>query len=314
MTTFRNRKKQNPFVQIDKTCLEDSRLTWKARGILAYLLCKPDGWQVRIGDLVSKSPEGVTAVKSAIKELEAAGYMLRKRVHCNGKLDWETEVYETPQIAQEETLQAEQAQSSEGQSIEDQSTENQSIGNLSIENKPYSNNESSNKTTRNKSFTNKHSHKSESKQASDKSSVDREAESRQDFEAKPLQKFKHSTQRSEQLFTQNISPWRLSRKRNDYKPGFVEFIRISHLPRVTPWHGSNSLPTEADAKSWISQREYDEKGLDAIYAKWDEYEKSLCERPEPQQPAHHALSDAEIAALRAQSLTKPQQESINDEF
>ena len=38
---IRVRKRPNNFVMIDKTFLEDDRLSFKAKGILAYLLSKP---------------------------------------------------------------------------------------------------------------------------------------------------------------------------------------------------------------------------------------------------------------------------------
>jgi hypothetical protein len=42
MSIIRCQKKRHPYAQIDKTPLLDTRLSWKARGILAYLLTKPD--------------------------------------------------------------------------------------------------------------------------------------------------------------------------------------------------------------------------------------------------------------------------------
>lgn len=71
---IRIEKRTNPYVQIDRKCLEDSRLTFAARGLLAYLLCKPDTWEVRIQELVIASPKGREAAQSALSELKAAGY------------------------------------------------------------------------------------------------------------------------------------------------------------------------------------------------------------------------------------------------
>ena len=68
-------KHDNPYVMIDKKCLEDSHLSWKARGILAYLLSKPKDWEVLTCDLVAKSDnEGRAAIRSAMRELVACGY------------------------------------------------------------------------------------------------------------------------------------------------------------------------------------------------------------------------------------------------
>jgi len=44
-TIIRLKHGRAPFVVIDRRVLEDERLTWAARGVLGYLLAKPDDWQ-----------------------------------------------------------------------------------------------------------------------------------------------------------------------------------------------------------------------------------------------------------------------------
>ena len=41
----------NPYVMIRRDAAADRRLTWKARGLLCYLLSLPDGWDIRVDDL-----------------------------------------------------------------------------------------------------------------------------------------------------------------------------------------------------------------------------------------------------------------------
>lgn len=97
---IRVKKKRNPFVTIDKTPLLDERLSWKARGIMAYLLTKPDDWEVSICNLVNVSKhDGKKAAQSGIKELEEAGYVARFRLqdHQGRFCGWETLVFETPE-------------------------------------------------------------------------------------------------------------------------------------------------------------------------------------------------------------------------
>lgn len=97
-TIFRTHKdKNNPYVQIRKTVFEDNRLSWAARGVMGYLLSKPDHWIVRFGDLLNKGPAKRTALRRVIKELEKYGYMRRARVRNDGgRFSWFTEVYESP--------------------------------------------------------------------------------------------------------------------------------------------------------------------------------------------------------------------------
>ena len=96
-TIFRTIKNaENPFVMIDRRPIENNSLTWKAKGILAYLLSRPDNWIVRLRDLVNRSPDGVHAVRSALKELRAAGHLSTREIRDeNGQfLRYELEVYE----------------------------------------------------------------------------------------------------------------------------------------------------------------------------------------------------------------------------
>jgi hypothetical protein len=62
---------------IDNRVLNDERLSWRARGLLAYLLSKPDGWQVMTQNLVNSSPDGRRIVEVTMTELETLGYVER---------------------------------------------------------------------------------------------------------------------------------------------------------------------------------------------------------------------------------------------
>lgn len=99
-TIFRTIKnEENPFVMIDRRPIENPALSWKAKGVLTYLLSRPNNWIVRIGDLVKRSPDGVYAIRQAIKELEQAGHVYRKEIRDPENkqfLRYELEVYELP--------------------------------------------------------------------------------------------------------------------------------------------------------------------------------------------------------------------------
>lgn len=98
-TIVRTIKRENPFAQIDKGLINDARLTWKARGILIYLLSKPDDWRVMLGDIVNRGPDGLTAVISALNELREYGYArLERNRDEKGRITGSTwTVYEIPQ-------------------------------------------------------------------------------------------------------------------------------------------------------------------------------------------------------------------------
>jgi len=67
--------KENPYVVISKEGLEDKRLSWKARGILSYLLGKPDTWKVIMEHLKKEAPDGIRSLRSGLLELQFFGYL-----------------------------------------------------------------------------------------------------------------------------------------------------------------------------------------------------------------------------------------------
>ena len=57
----------------------DARLTLRARGLMLWLLAHPDEWQYDAEAVVASVPEGRDAVRTALRELEAHGYIRRSR-------------------------------------------------------------------------------------------------------------------------------------------------------------------------------------------------------------------------------------------
>jgi hypothetical protein len=99
-TIFRTAKRENPYAQIDKTVLNDKRLSWKAKGILAFLLSKPDNWEINIKNLIKQAKDGKEAVYSGIKELITFGYIVRVETRNKGRFaQIEYLIYENPQLA-----------------------------------------------------------------------------------------------------------------------------------------------------------------------------------------------------------------------
>jgi hypothetical protein len=85
---------------MNRTVLNDERLSWKAKGLHAYMLSMPDDWVFYNEELAKHSSDGLSVVKSCIKELKQHGYLVRKSVKDDkGKiLSWETHVYESPEV------------------------------------------------------------------------------------------------------------------------------------------------------------------------------------------------------------------------
>ena len=67
----------------------DERLSWEARGVMGYLLSKPDNWQVMFSDLVNSGPAGIKVITRILKELQEYGYLERERLNNGGgKFEW----------------------------------------------------------------------------------------------------------------------------------------------------------------------------------------------------------------------------------
>jgi len=94
---FRVQKdKSNPYVMLNKEFLNDERLSWKAKGVLAYLLSLPDDWQIYEDEIYKHSKDGKDSLRSSIKELIEKGYIDRARTRDEkGRLKgYEYRVYE----------------------------------------------------------------------------------------------------------------------------------------------------------------------------------------------------------------------------
>ena len=72
--------KQKNFSIISNHHLNDAKLSFKSKGILTYLLSKPDDWVVRTRQLARTSRDGRDAIYSGIKELVNAGYIIKQQV------------------------------------------------------------------------------------------------------------------------------------------------------------------------------------------------------------------------------------------
>src|SRR5947209_4868072 len=89
--------REHPYVMIHRRLFEDQRLSLEARGLMGYLLSKPDDWQVRVPDLQRTAGVGRDQLRRILRELEAAGYLVRRRTHGpDGRWLWESLVHETP--------------------------------------------------------------------------------------------------------------------------------------------------------------------------------------------------------------------------
>jgi hypothetical protein len=75
--------KTHPYLIMNKTVLEDKRLSFKATGLLTYLLGKPDNWFINYYNLVHSKTDGIHSITSAFKELMKFGYIHKHQFRNN---------------------------------------------------------------------------------------------------------------------------------------------------------------------------------------------------------------------------------------
>jgi hypothetical protein len=89
MAIQRAPRPQGNFYILDKSISEDRRLSWGARGLLVYLLGKPDHWQVSTAALIHETEDarvqsGRDSVRALLGELIDAGYVKRTPARAEG--------------------------------------------------------------------------------------------------------------------------------------------------------------------------------------------------------------------------------------
>ncbi|WP_368863028.1 DnaD domain protein [Staphylococcus hominis] len=103
MATYRVKKESGNFVTIHKGFITDDRLSAKAKGILLYLLSRPDDWQIYTLEVVKHMNDGQKSINSGINELIKVGYVERSRKRKdNGDFNgYDYVVYEKPKNIRE---------------------------------------------------------------------------------------------------------------------------------------------------------------------------------------------------------------------
>lgn len=94
---LRRVEKPRGWTSIPNETLEDTSLSWRARGILAYLLSRPANWETDSERLAALAKEGRDAVRTALTEIERARYLFRVKVQgAGGKWSTEYVLYDRP--------------------------------------------------------------------------------------------------------------------------------------------------------------------------------------------------------------------------
>jgi hypothetical protein len=102
---LRIKKRTRGWEPVPRVLITDARLQFDTRGFAAWLLAKPPGWEIRAGALPyllkkERGPGeqiGRDKVRRFFRELEAAGYVTRRRMRkADGQWRWQIEFTDTP--------------------------------------------------------------------------------------------------------------------------------------------------------------------------------------------------------------------------
>ena len=84
-TKFIKTKKEKNYTVIDNTFIKDTRLSWKAKGLMTYLLSLPDDWTIHLSEIEQHATDGKSALRSAINELKEFGYLKAEQKRENNR-------------------------------------------------------------------------------------------------------------------------------------------------------------------------------------------------------------------------------------
>jgi hypothetical protein len=91
-------KRTANYTVIPNDIFNNPKLSFKAKGILNYLLSKPDNWSVYLSQIAKASTEGYDAVVSGMNELIEQRYVFRRPICGVNPGGWEYFVYDEPQV------------------------------------------------------------------------------------------------------------------------------------------------------------------------------------------------------------------------
>ena len=73
-TVIKRVVKEAKYAQIDNDLINNRELSFKALGIMTYILSKPDDWQIYISDLC-RDKDGEKSVRAGLNELKDKKYI-----------------------------------------------------------------------------------------------------------------------------------------------------------------------------------------------------------------------------------------------
>ena len=105
MPVFRINKNKN-YTVMSNNHLKNKKLSFKAKGLLSYMLSLPDDWDYSLVGLSKSSKDSIAAIRTALNELKDNGYLEVKKYlpneSKNGRIDYEYIIFEEPKAKKQD--------------------------------------------------------------------------------------------------------------------------------------------------------------------------------------------------------------------
>ena len=134
---------QRGYTHVNNEIFHDRELSYKAKGLFCQMLSLPDNWDFKENSIKALATDGISSVRSGLKELMNKGYLIREPIReGNLIVDWQYTLIDSPR------------------NLENLKIENLKIENLKLENlNPIKLNTNSTKKELNKNNINVCKHK-----------------------------------------------------------------------------------------------------------------------------------------------------------
>lgn len=98
-TQITRKKSNSNYTIIHNEILQRNDISWKAKGILIYILSLPDDWVIYLEEIMTHATEGRDSFRAGWNELRDKGYVKRYAHKEKGKIiRWITEVNESVEV------------------------------------------------------------------------------------------------------------------------------------------------------------------------------------------------------------------------
>jgi hypothetical protein len=88
-----------PFGMVPNELLNNSEISFKAKGLFCFIQSKPDGWKFSVEKIALQSKEAKTSIAEGLKELEKYGFLVREKKQNGNGFTVDYHLFFEPELA-----------------------------------------------------------------------------------------------------------------------------------------------------------------------------------------------------------------------